>query len=85
MIETDIINRIDRLLAISQRWLTVKEACLYSKMSKNTLMECIMSNEIKACKKRGKWIIDRLSIDIYYADFEIETLSKDIARRAGLC
>jgi excisionase family DNA binding protein len=76
---------LKKLISISQRWLTIREACLYSKMSKNTLMECIEAGQIKASKKRGKWIVDRLSIDAYYEDIEVEALYKDVARRSGLC
>jgi len=79
-----IIERIDKLLSISQRWLTVREACLYSKMCRNTLMHFIDSGEIKASKKQGKWIVDRLSIDAFYEDRETEILLKDIAGRIGL-
>lgn len=79
-----ILEKIDCLISISQRWLTIKEACLYAKMSKNTLMKCVRCDEIKATKRGGKWIVDRQSIDAYYEEIEFESLSIDLARRIGL-
>jgi excisionase family DNA binding protein len=81
----EAINNLGKLVAITQRWLTMQEACSYSKMSKNTLMECIATGNIKACKKRGKWIVDRLSVDEYYGDGEIEVIVKDLmAKRKNI-
>ena len=67
------------------RWLKIPRACRYAKISKNTLMNCILSGDIRA-KKRGKggWIVDRLSIDEYNGRNAEELLYNDIARRAGL-
>lgn len=63
------------------RWLSMSKACKYSEMSKNTLMECIKTGDIKASKNRGKWIVDRQSIDKYY-ESDIETvLFNDVAQR----
>ena len=62
----------------------MSKATKYSEMSKNTLMECIKSGDIKASKRRGKWIVDRHSIDKYY-ESDIETvLFNDIAQRVKL-
>lgn len=80
----EAIKSIDRLMNISQRWLTVQEACRYAKMSRTTLMECVNSGDIKGSRRRGKWIVDRLSIDTYYQDTEFENRYRDVARRAGL-
>lgn len=78
-----IIGQIDDL-NIMGRWLPMPKACKYSEMSKNTLMECIKNGDIKASKKRGKWIVDRQSIDKYY-EADIETaLFNDIAQRVRL-
>jgi len=77
---TAVIKEMRTLISLSQRWLSMREACLYSKMSKNTLMECINENEIKAVKRRGKWIVDRQSIDSYYADDEAEVRVKDLLK-----
>lgn len=73
-----IIKELVKLVSISQRWLTMREACLYAKMSKNTLMGCIADGNIKASKQRGKWIVDRSSIDAYYEDGETEALVNDL-------
>lgn len=72
-----ILFSVERLLNISQRWLNITEACRYAKMSKNTLMECILDGYIKASKPRGKWIVDRLSIDTYYTDEFASVLTRD--------
>lgn len=67
------------------RWLKIPEACLYARMSKNTLMECINNNEINAKKrKKGGWVVDRLSIDRYNSCNDEDVLFNDIAKRAGL-
>jgi hypothetical protein len=76
-----LYERIDRLLNLSQRWLTITEACLYSKMSKNTLMGTIGSGHVFASKRGGKWIVDRTSIDQYYMCGDDDRLYVDIAKR----
>ena len=78
---TSYIKELRNLVSLSQRWLSMSEACIYSKMSKNTLMLCINDGEIQAVKRRGKWIVDRLSIDSYYTDFETETRVKDLLNK----
>jgi len=47
------------------RWMDIKLACLYSSMSKNTLMEYIMRGNIYAKKLAGKWYVDRMSLDSF--------------------
>lgn len=84
MMDQSLVDRIDRLLNISQRWLTISEACQYSKMSKNTLKAVIDSGGIFASKRGGKWIVDRTSIDKYYFYDEDATLFRDVAKRVGL-
>lgn len=67
------------------RWLKIPQACTYAKISKNTLMDCIISGDIRATKrKKGGWIVDRLSIDEYNSHRIEETLYKDIAQRVDL-
>ena len=72
---------------MDKRWLTIKEACSYARMSENVMRECISNGEILASRKRpGKIIVDRLSIDEYYGNDIIEdgNIFSDIAKRAGL-
>lgn len=46
------------------RWMDVKAACAYTSMSKNTLMKYIKKDGcIYAKRLKGKWYIDRESID----------------------
>lgn len=79
-----LITRQIEDLNIIGRWLSMPKACKYSEMSKNTLMKCIKNGDIKASKRRGKWIVDRRSIDKYY-EADIETaLFNDIAQRVKL-
>jgi hypothetical protein len=81
----ELIEQITHLLDLSQRWLKIEEACSYAKMSRNTLMKCIDNGDIKGKKrKKGGWIIDRLSIDEYNGSVTEDALFADIARRAGL-
>lgn len=80
-----MLSSCEKLLNLTQRWLTIKEACMYAKMSKNTLMECIKSGAIKASRRRPKKIIiDRLSIDKFYESDIEDILFEDIAKRASL-
>ncbi len=82
--ENTISEQIEKLLNINQRWLTMAEACQYAKISKNTLMKCIHSGDVRASKRHGKWIVDRLSIDRYYESDTEELLYRDIACRVSL-
>ena len=50
----------------SQRWLTLREACRYARVSKNTLRRLIEEGHIVAKRLEGKWIVDRFSIDAFY-------------------
>lgn len=50
----------------SQRWLTLREACRYARVSKNTLRKLIEEGHITAKRLEGKWIVDRFSIDAFY-------------------
>ena len=45
------------------RWMDVKTACRYASMSKNTLMAYIKDDSIYAKRLKGKWYVDRDSID----------------------
>lgn len=68
---SELLAEVRKLTAISQRWLTVKEACAYAKMSRETLMQAVNLGEIRGRKRPiGGWIIDRESIDEYNAGFE---------------
>jgi len=50
------------------RWLKVKEACRYARMSRNTLMRYVRNGDICGTKRCGFWIIDRESIDKFYSE-----------------
>ena len=52
---------------VPPRWLTLREACQYARVSKNTLKKLIEEGHITAKRLEGKWIIDRFSIDAFYA------------------
>ena len=56
----------DRGILQTIRWLTLAEACLYSRRSNNTLKKLIRENQIYGTKKGGEWIVDRESIDAFY-------------------
>ena len=49
----------------NMKWLTVKEACAYAKVKQDVMMRWIKEGHIYAIKK-GKWLIDRESIDDFY-------------------
>ena len=83
-----IANQIAAIISAQEtagRWLKIPQACVYAKISKNTLMDCIISGDIRAIKrKKGGWIVDRLSIDEYNSHRIEEALYKDIAQRVDL-
>lgn len=76
MTEQQIINELKSIKDIvngtSRRWLSLKEACSYSGMGKETLLSLISSGDIRGGQdtndKRLPWRIDRHSIDMYYDD-----------------
>jgi hypothetical protein len=66
---------------ITPRWLSVREACRYTSMSENTLMQYIPS-KIYGTKKGGKWYIDRESIDLFM-DKDRQDVILEVARLKG--
>jgi hypothetical protein len=55
------------------RWLTVKEAMLYSRVNnRKTIINWISKGLIYGHKRTGSWIIDRESIDKWYSEDSIE-------------
>ena len=63
---TAVIEKIERLMDISQRWLSLTEACAYAKMGRAIMLQAIHDGLISGRKRQpGGWIVDRLSIDAY--------------------
>ena len=56
------------------RWLTIKEACQYGKIKRDTLMKWIDEGYIYGSKRSGKWIVDRQSIDDFYNQERLQIL-----------
>jgi len=52
------------------KWLSMQEACFYSRKSRNTLLELIKTGTIYGTKPEGSgdYVVDRESIDSYYSD-----------------
>ncbi len=54
---------------IQPRWLSLKEAALYSHIGKTRLVELAAADRVKGFQdpdnKRGDWIFDRNSLDAY--------------------
>jgi len=48
---------------IEKRWLSTKEACWYTSLSRNTLYKLLKEKKIKANKVGRKLLWDRYSID----------------------
>lgn len=73
-------------LIVNEKWLKIEKACRYAKMSKNTIMECILNGDIRAKKReKGGWIVDRQSIDEYNGSSSDDALYQEVAKRAGIC
>lgn len=58
----------------SMKWLRLREACIYSRRSRNTILEWIKCGNIYGAKPEGsgEYIIDRESIDNYYNSLKKE-------------
>jgi len=61
----ELVRQVIRMAGqnVYPRWMDVKAASKYTSMSKNTLMEYIKDDCIYAKRLKGKWYIDRESID----------------------
>ncbi|MCI4625029.1 MAG: helix-turn-helix domain-containing protein [Candidatus Magnetoovum sp. WYHC-5] len=57
---------IDLQALQTMKWLTLQEACVYARVSENTLSGLVKDGHIYGRLVGGKWIIDRQSIDDYY-------------------
>lgn len=55
------------------RWLSICKACQYASMSKKKLIRHIHAGEIYGAK-RGKWFVDRDSIDDFFLDENTEKI-----------
>lgn len=66
-LENRLLSTIIPYLA-SMRWLTLPEACIYSRRSRNTLLLWLECGKIYGTKPEGSgdYIIDRESIDKYF-------------------
>jgi hypothetical protein len=51
---------------INPRWLSLLEAAKYASMCRKTLMKHVLSGEVYASLKGGKWYVDRNSIDAFF-------------------
>lgn len=52
----------------TMKWLSLTEACIYARKSRNTVIELIKEMKVYGTKPEGtgEYIIDRESIDVYY-------------------
>jgi hypothetical protein len=60
-----ILFCLEKRSDFSPRWLSITQASKYAAMSDKTLMHYILSGDVYATKKGGKWIVDRESIDLF--------------------
>lgn len=69
----------------TMKWLSLAEACLYARKSRNTLLKLISQNDIYGTKPDGSgdYIIDRESIDGYYNREREKLQAALIKRRAS--
>ena len=63
------------------KWLTLPEACIYARMSKNTMKKYLDAGHFSGERiESGHWRIDRESIDGYFG----ETRQKALALLKGM-
>lgn len=70
----------------TMKWLSLDEACLYARKSRNTILDLIKEGKIYGTKAEGgEWIVDRESIDAYYNEERLALQEKlrDLRRRAS--
>jgi hypothetical protein len=60
-----ILFCLEKRSDFSPRWLSITRACIYAGIGEKTLMHYILSGDVYATKKGGKWIVDRESIDLF--------------------
>ncbi len=70
-------------MTVEKRWLSLREACEYSKIGKDRLKRLAIGAVIKGCpdpdNKRGDWIFDRHSLDDYREGQMTEPTIREIA------
>ena len=84
-VEKKILSSLIPFLG-TMKWLTLAEACIYARCSRNTLINWMESGKIYASKPDGSgtYIIDRQSIDNYFNELRDNARihSREL-RRAG--
>jgi hypothetical protein len=78
-----LLESLERNTNFYPRWLDITQACKYASMSDKTLMSFVKSGDIYATKKRGKWIVDRESIDLFMLSDKIAA-KETLARLKGI-
>ncbi len=71
-IVADKILARNRINQTPGKWLTIKEATEYAKVSRRKMMGWIDEGYIYGFKRTGEWIVDRESIDNWYSSEKIE-------------
>ncbi len=68
---------------IIPRWLSLKEAALYSHIGKTRLIELAIDGKVKGFQdpdsKRGDWIFDRISLDVYREGQVVQVTAREKA------
>jgi excisionase family DNA binding protein len=64
----DLLQTAIDKTSVTPRWLSIKQACNYASMSRNTLMAYIESGEIYGTLKGGKYFVDRDSMNAFFLD-----------------
>lgn len=81
-----LIQEIREIKAMTfSRWLTFAEAVKYSRRGKEWLLQKLKTGEIYGYLEKGKWIVDKQSIDDYYLQNKIGLENKFIDLKKRLC
>jgi hypothetical protein len=67
---------------VTPRWLDLAGAAKYTSMSKKTLKKYIEVGEIFASLKKGKWYVDKESIDAFHLGNKV-VVEEAVARILG--
>ncbi len=64
---TNKINKIYKHISNSnnEKWMSLNEACEYSRLSPSTLRRAIQLSKIKVSKTTGKYLFKRIWIDAF--------------------
>jgi len=63
-----------------RRWMSLSEVEEYASMCSKTLLKLVSTGEVYGTRKKGKWYIDRDSVDAYFNEDRIILAEMELRR-----